>query len=161
MKCTVESPRAELVVRNRQKVRPIRLLLVRLIAKSILSESIRSPGYQLGVSFVTAARMAAMNQDFLGHSGSTDVITFDYREPGAGDGIHGEIFICVQDAIDQAVRFKTTWQSETVRYLIHGILHLAGYDDLEPGLRRTMKRREGAILKTVSAKFPVDTLDYE
>ena len=67
MKCTVESPRAELVVRNRQKVRPIRLPLVRLIAKSIFSESIRSPGYQLGVSFVTAARMAAMNQDFLGH----------------------------------------------------------------------------------------------
>jgi rRNA maturation RNase YbeY len=161
MKCTVESPRAELLVRNRQKVRPIRLSLVRRMAKSILSESIRSPGYQLGVSFVTATRMAALNQGFLGHAGSTDVITFDYKEPGAGEAIHGEIFICVQDAIEQAARFKTTWQSETVRYLIHGILHLAGYDDLEPGLRRTMKRREGAILKRLAAKFPVDTLDYE
>ena len=44
--------------------------------------------------------------------------------------IHGEMFICVDEAIVQAKKFKTNWQSEVVRYIIHGILHLLGHDDL-------------------------------
>ena len=43
--------------------------------------------------------------------------------------LHGEIFICVDEAIRQARRFGTIWQSEIVRYLIHGVLHLLGFDD--------------------------------
>ena len=49
-------------------------------------------------------------------------------------------FICVDDAVAQAKEFETDWWSEMVRYLIHGVLHLLGYDDLQPDLRRAMKR---------------------
>jgi rRNA maturation RNase YbeY len=55
--------------------------------------------------------------------------------------MHGELFICVDEAVLQAKKFKTSWQSEIVRYLVHGVLHLLGHDDFKPA-RRKMKREE-------------------
>ena len=46
--------------------------------------------------------------------------------------LHGEIFICVDEAVLQARKFRTSWQSEIVRYLVHGVLHLLGHDDSRP-----------------------------
>ena len=67
--------------------------------------------------------------------------------------MHGEIFISVPDAVQQAREFRTTWTEELVRYLIHGLLHLRGYDDLQPALRRVMKREEQRVLRLVAAQF--------
>ena len=54
----------------------------------------------------------------------------------------GEIFVCVPEALAQASRFGAAWQEELVRYIVHGVLHLRGYDDLQPVARRKMKRRK-------------------
>ncbi len=67
--------------------------------------------------------------------------------------LHGEIFICIEDAVRQAREFRTTWQSELVRYLIHGVLHLIGYDDLTAADRHVMKREENRLLRTLSRQF--------
>jgi probable rRNA maturation factor len=65
--------------------------------------------------------------------------------------IHGEIFICVSEAVRQAKEFGTDWFSELGRYIIHGILHLTGHDDLEPVARKKMKREENRLVrKTLS-----------
>ena len=86
---------------------------------------------------------------------------------GMGDGgrctrvpehVHGEIFICIDDAVKQARQFRTTWQSELVRYLIHGVLHLVGYDDLTPAGRRAMKREENRLLRMLSRQFSLRRL---
>ncbi len=108
-------------------------------------ESVES--VELGISLVRAREMTLLNETFLKHEGSTDIITFDYQEPGTGSRkpelkLHGELFICVDEAILQAKRFRSTWQAEIVRYVVHGILHLLGHDDLKPALRRRMKREE-------------------
>ena len=50
----------------------------------------------------------------------------------ANHALHGELFICVDEAVAQAKEFKTSWQSEVVRYVVHGVLHLLGHDDLQP-----------------------------
>jgi rRNA maturation RNase YbeY len=97
--------------------------------------------------------MARMNQRYLGHAGSTDVITFDHSE-GWGGRLHGELFISIADAAVQAREFRTTWQAEVVRYIIHGILHLSGFDDLSAGPRRVMKREENRLLRKVEEQFP-------
>ena len=52
--------------------------------------------------------------------------------PDARRPLHGEIFICVDEAVWQARKFRTSWQSEIVRYLVHGVLHLLGHDDSRP-----------------------------
>jgi probable rRNA maturation factor len=108
---------------------------------------------QLGVYFINAAEMACLNEQFLGHTGSTDVIAFDYEEETEGDGWCGEIYISVDDAVASAPRFRATWQLELARYLVHGMLHLRGYDDQEPAARRQMKREENRLLKELSRRF--------
>ncbi|HEU6449006.1 MAG TPA: rRNA maturation RNase YbeY [Verrucomicrobiae bacterium] len=104
---------------------------------------------EIEINLVSAEKMAEINWQFLKHEGSTDVITFDYSR----SNLSGEIFICIDDAIAQAKRFKTSWQSEIARYLVHGILHLAGYDDLRADLRRKMKREENASMRALSKRF--------
>ena len=59
----------------------------------------------------------------------------------------------MDEAIAQARRFRSTWQSELVRYLIHGILHLRGFDDLRHSDRRKMKREESRLLRLLARQF--------
>ncbi len=110
-------------------------------------------GGQLGVYFINAAEMARLNGQFLGHARSTDVMAFDYEEETEEGGWCGEIFISVDDAVAGAPRFRATWQLELARYLVHGMLHLRGYDDRRPAARREMKREENRVLKALSRRF--------
>jgi len=73
-------------------------------------------------------------------------------------GLHGELFICVDDAVAQAREFGTTWQSEIVRYLVHGVLHLRGHDDHDPAARRKMKREENRLLRGLDRRFDLSRL---
>ncbi len=142
---------------NRQSVRRIALRPLRLIAEHLLEELLALPAYELAVHFVSARRMAQVNRDFLGHEGSTDVITFDYgREyewPQADGALRGELFICPADAVAQALAFGTRWQEEVVRYFVHGVLHLRGYDDLQPAARRIMKKEENRLTQALLRRF--------
>ena len=151
----------ELDVQNRQRTCRIRLALFKQIANVLLSELIQVKAFQVGVVLVAETKMAFLNETYLNHSGSTDVITFDYGEHGDEETLRGEIFICIPDAIAQAENYKTSWQSEVVRYLIHGLLHLNGYDDIEPKCRRVMKREEQRLLNQITRRFSVNTLDLD
>ena len=144
---------------NRQKSRGLSLPLLRRIARHLLEESRARPKYELGVHLIGAFEMNELNETFLGHSGSTDVITFDHQEAADDGNLHGEIFISVDDAVAQAGRFGATWQSEIIRYLAHGILHLEGYNDTETAPRRAMKREENKLVKELSRRFDLDKLD--
>jgi len=102
--------------------------------------------------------MTELNERFLQHAGSTDVITFDYVEPGSEPLLHGELFLCVDEAKVQSTRYATTWQSELVRYLVHGVLHLCGYDDRTTAQRRKMKAAENRLLAELSLRFNLKKL---
>ena len=56
-------------------------------------------------------------------------------------------------AVQQAREFNTTWSSEVVRYVVHALLHLQGYDDLQPAKRRVMKREENRLLRALERQF--------
>jgi rRNA maturation RNase YbeY len=144
---------------NRQKSRGVRLALLRRMAIHLLEELRARRNYELGVHLIGTFEMTELNETFLGHAGSTDVITFNHEEEADDGNLHGEIFISVDDAVAQAGRFGATWQSEIVRYLAHGILHLEGYNDTESGLRRAMKREENKLVKELSQRFELDKLD--
>lgn len=101
--------------------------------------------------------MTELNETFLRHRGVTDVITFNYAERPDGGPLQGEIFVCIDEAHVQATRFGTSWQEELVRYILHGILHLQGYDDRRKTDRLRMKRRENQLLKHLAHTFPLET----
>ena len=158
-----------LCLRNSQKSLSIDLRLLRRITLFTLKEVFQEARFELGIRLVGADEMAKVNETFLQHSGSTDVVTFDYaaeKAPANASGamkpvpstMHGEIFISIDDAVEQAKQFQTTWQSELARYVIHGILHLRGFDDLNPVARRKMKREENRVLKILQLQFPLAQL---
>ena len=130
----------------------------------LLAELLKLDDFDLSLIIVRAPEMAKINQTFLQHQGSTDVITFDYAEAATRNTqhatrfLHGELFLCIDDAIAQAREFRTTWQSELARYVIHGVLHLCGYDDIRAADRRKMKREENRLVQEIARLFPLKEL---
>ena len=102
--------------------------------------------------------MAQVNQDFLQHEGATDVITFDLSEDAMPDYLVGEILVCPEVAAKQSSEFGTQWHQEAIRYVIHGLLHLKGFDDLEPEKRKVMKRHENKWMTKAAGQFDLDDL---
>jgi probable rRNA maturation factor len=165
-----------LVIANRQRTKKVNPRLLRQIVRGLMAE-LKITEAELGINFVGANEMAKVNRQFLRHDGSTDVITFDYatkvaqasrlrRPPPAREThrrdacatLHGELFVCVDEAVLQAKQFRTRWQSEIVRYIVHGVLHLRGHDDLEPDLRRKMKRAENRLVRALAKRFSLAQL---
>lgn len=128
--------------------------VVRVLLRELLGAKVR----ELGIYVVAAGEMTRLNEIYLRHRGVTDVIAFNYAECPNRAPIQGEIFVCVDEARIQAKRFGASWQKELVRYLVHGILHLVGYDDRRRADRLKMKRRENQLLKHLAHTFPLETL---
>lgn len=154
-------------ISNRQRARKIDPAWLEKITAAALAE-LKIQHSELGVVLVGAKEMASLNEKFLGHEGATDVITFDYQSSESTVHslqstvddlqIHGEIFVCVAEAERQAKQFGTRWRSELVRYVVHGILHLLGYDDLQPAARKKMKREEDRLMRELSRSFALSKL---
>jgi len=146
-----------IAIANRQRTKKFNSRVLKKIVSALLVE-LKIENAEMGINLVGAKEMARVNRQFLRHEGSTDVITFDHSEEQKAESrrqkiIQGELFVCVDDAVAQAVEFKTSWQSEMVRYIVHGVLHLLGHDDLKPALRRKMKRAENRLVRRLSGKF--------
>ena len=157
-------------IRNRQKKRHINLRQLHEVILVSLRESLFVESFELGIRIVDAKEMTKLNEQYLRHSGSTDVITFDYLErplpprpprfcPEIGkEGdtprpIHGDIFVCIDEANRQAKPFGTSWQEEIVRYIMHGVLHLLGHDDRTATRRAKMKLDEDRVMKSLNRKI--------
>jgi probable rRNA maturation factor len=152
-----------ITIQNRQRSKRVNMALLRRITTNLFSEQVMLLSGELGVCLIADEEMTKLNEGFLRHEGSTDVITFDYselgtRNPESGTVIHGELYVCVDEAQRQARRFKTTWQSEVVRYIVHGVLHLLGHDDKRAAARKRMKRKENKLVSALAKKFPISKL---
>jgi probable rRNA maturation factor len=127
--------------RNRQRrLRVPRAALVRLATRTLAR--LDSTLAALGIILVNDAAMAGYNEQFHHRSGPTDVLAFHY------EGM-GELIISTERAIANARRFRTTPERELALYVIHGILHLHGYDDRTPAQRRRMRAAERRFMATV------------
>jgi probable rRNA maturation factor len=147
LKAKLPKPIRTLLLKNRQRIRPLDRPMLRRQTIHVLAALWPGGSWELCFHFVDPEEMARVNQAFLQHEGSTDVITFDLTADTPGADVAGEIFICVDDAIRQARRFRTTWDREVARYMIHALLHLHGMDDHTEAGYRAMKREERRFLK--------------
>ena len=105
----------------------------------------------LHVIFSRNETIQSLNIDFVHHQGLTDVITFDFR----GDcppmmqeeTCVGEIYVCAEIAVAWSAKYRQFSPSkELVLYMVHGMLHLAGEDDLNPVAKKSMRRAERRVL---------------
>ena len=135
---------AGVTVSNRQRRRKVDAIRLARLARRAL-DFVHDPDYQLGIVLVSDTIIARLNAQYHATSGPTDVLSFDY-----GDG-QGELIISVECAIRQAKRFRTTPVRELALYVVHGILHLHGYDDTTPRKRRRMRAAERRLLARLMA----------
>jgi probable rRNA maturation factor len=134
-----------LLIANRQRALRVDLPRIRRVVRAALPLCLAEHGPlppvlsglpEVSASIISAVAMSRVHVDFLGLEGPTDVITFPY----------GEILVCAAIASDNAARYGTTPDDELALYIIHGLLHLNGFDDLSPAEARRMRARQAKIL---------------
>jgi len=109
--------------------------------------------------FCSDEEILRINQSYLNHDYYTDIITFDYSE---GDKLSGDLFISLETVKTNSERYKTNFIEELHRVMIHGILHLCGYEDDTPQEKKVMRLKEDEALKMLSKSdnpCPVFLLD--
>lgn len=102
---------------------------------------------ELSIAFVDNEKIMELNKKFLGHDEPTDVISFpldDERMPP--NGVSGEIVVSAQMALETANTMHTDVERELILYVIHGLLHLIGYDDTSKKKAQAMHEREDELL---------------
>ncbi len=88
-----------------------------------------------------------LNIEFLNHDTLTDIISFDY---GMDKQINGEIYISIERVLENSVHFKTKFEDELHRVMIHGILHFCGYKDKSDNEEKLMRKKEDESLQKLS-----------
>jgi probable rRNA maturation factor len=137
-----------LEITNRQRTHRVDLAYIRRLAQAALPLCLAEVGpeppvlgdlEEVSVSIVSPTAMSRVHVDFLGIEGPTDVITFPY----------GEILVCAGIAAENAEHYGVSLDDELALYVIHGLLHLNGYDDLSAAPARRMRARQAKILNAV------------
>jgi probable rRNA maturation factor len=142
-----------LTVQNRTRRQWINVRLLRWMIRGLLEDILNKQEFDVSVFLVSRAGIERLNLEILAHPGPTDVISLDHGS-GLADGfLCGEVYACTEEAIAQARRFRTDWQRELVRYIVHGILHLNGFDDTTAAARRLMRQKESACLKALARRY--------
>jgi probable rRNA maturation factor len=111
--------------------------------KNWLKELAKVEGFkiiELNYIFVSDEQLLEMNVSYLNHDTYTDIITFDNSEQE--DKIEGDIFISVERVAENALKFKVSTETELIRVLSHGLLHLCGYLDKKPADVKLMREKE-------------------
>lgn len=114
----------------------------------LLLQNLRVQCDEISVYFVTKREIARLHQTHFNDPTPTDTISFPLDPPGQKPHCHlGEVFVCPGIAVDYAQKRGKDPYDETILYMVHGILHLIGYDDQEAEDRRKMRRKERECMK--------------
>lgn len=160
--------RFELALANEQSAIALHPRRIREALRTTLVDE-RVVRCELSVAVVTDPQIHEINRQFLAHDEPTDVITFELAPPervtgvplrpkgcpirrGAALRIEGEIVVSAETARRRAPEFGWTPHDELTLYLVHGVLHLCGYDDTSPGEVRLMRQRETEVLEQLGLR---------
>ena len=110
--------------------------------KLVAESEIRNLG-DISVIFCSDPYILDVNLKYLQHDYFTDIITFDYCE---GDTLSGDLFISIDTVRENSIFYKTDFEQELARVIVHGVLHLIGYDDHTPEEQKEMREKENYYL---------------
>ena len=109
----------------------------------MVAESEIKRGGDLSIIFCSDNYILDVNMRYLQHDYFTDIITFDYCE---GNRLSGDLFISVDSVRENALFYGTEFSDELNRVMVHGLLHLIGYDDHTEEDQKTMREKEDYYL---------------
>ncbi len=139
-----------ILIQNRQrKFKVDRHRVLRWARKVLVFQ--KCAGAELGIVFVNDRRIRIYNRDYRGKDKPTDVLAFSMRE-GVGGDFHprliGDVMISLERSAEEAALYGRLKNEQLLILLIHGILHLLGYDhERSPEEARRMERRERFLMK--------------
>jgi rRNA maturation RNase YbeY len=99
----------------------------------------------LGIILADHETVLALNRDYLAHDYLTDVLSFSLDDTDEAV-VDGEVYVDLDTAAERHTEFGTSFQEEARRYVVHGLLHLLGYDDATPAEKATMRALEDRYL---------------
>ena len=123
------------------------------LLKAWIKEFVSNHGKKVGeLAFVFCSdeKILEVNQNFLQHDYYTDIITCDYCE---GEMVSGDIFISVEQVQENAVSHRVDYNTELLRVLAHGVLHLIGFQDKKEKNKIEMTRNEDLCVSLFFTKF--------
>jgi probable rRNA maturation factor len=129
---------------NKQVSLSLKEPIIRLVA--VLVDKLGLNINYINVIFVTDSQLKELHKSYLNADRETDVMTFNLNETGT---IEGEIYISAHRAEEQAREYDVPVIQEICRLVIHGCLHLAGFNDQEKSERLKMKRKENALTSSL------------
>ncbi|HCR49879.1 MAG TPA: rRNA maturation RNase YbeY [Rhodothermales bacterium] len=106
----------------------------------------------LGIVLSDHEAIHAMNREHLGHDYETDVLSFPLQSDHhirTYKQVEGEIYVDLDTALEVAPEYHTVFEQEALRYIVHGLLHLMGYDDATDAQRKQMSMSEDRYLKAM------------
>jgi len=120
--------------------------------RQVLKQALRMEGRDadLSIALVGDVQIAELNERFLGRREVTDVLAFPYAEEG--HTVSGEVVVNAELAARQAAQRPHSACDELLLYVVHGLLHLLGYDDHEEEDTRRMRQREAQVLAAVGRR---------
>ncbi len=137
---------SKISVQSPQEIVPIDRGRLREIARSVLEgEDVKD--YEISLVFVDNPTIHQLNKRYLDHDEPTDVLSFPYSAANAKK-LEGELIVGVEIAKEQAAERGHDVQAELALYVIHGLLHLCGYDDKSAKDEKAMRERERHYLAT-------------
>lgn len=141
-------------VNDRQRKAKLNLAWI----KSLIDQALRfegRPEAEVSVLLVDDEGIRELNRRYRGLDQPTDCLAFSQREgrdPEVNPNLLGDIVVSVETALVQSKTYKQSLKKEISLYLIHGLLHLLGYDDTEPSDRKRMSKRQEELLEKIVKK---------
>jgi probable rRNA maturation factor len=124
--------------------------LLKIFLSSIFAEE-KTEFKKISYIFCSDEFLLKLNQQYLNHDTLTDIITFTLSETSLP--IISEIYISIERVEENAVELKVDYDTELIRVMIHGVLHLCGYSDHTPELKSEMRAKEDYYLKKWGAFY--------
>jgi len=122
---------------------PDKTRLINLI-ENIIHQETKKEIKQISFIFCSDTYLYQLNKNYLHHNSLTDILTFDYSE-NAGI-LESEIYISIDRILENSKKYNVSFKKELHRVLIHGILHLSGFDDKTEHQRQKMREKENEYL---------------
>lgn len=143
----------KITINNLQNKIPVSHKEIKRLAETVLGDD-RCCRDDASIILTTDKEIRKLNKRFMRKNSATDVLAFSFREGDFSNvnpaSLLGDVVVSIDAAILNAKIYKTTPQKELYLYIIHGLLHLLGYDDITPRKRAAMRKKEQYYLNRVS-----------